>query len=388
MDVLNSMTPQDATTCTHIGTGGPVSAPPQVVILADDLTGACDSAASFLGSERSAWVWLRDRTVSANAANVWSFSTESRNQTPVVAGERVKKLIEGLAGLPPSTLFFKKVDSAGRGCFAEEMAAASTSMGADLVVYSPSFPEMGRLVLNGYLHVHDGTGERRKTPIHDLVPQHMHPSIGLIQRGTDMLVEQSLRREAGAGKHLLVCDASESEDLERLVRVASRLPQRLLWAGSAGLGRELARVLSSSTSMLRGTRVPVRGRTLIITGSSHPVTQLQLDRLTTVMSKSSLPCVTIQVRYGESSDDNLRKAFREAGTVGSLVLTGGDTAATVLRALGAEAIEIAGEVTVGVPWGILHGGLANGCVVVTKSGGFGSENALVDAVDFCHGVVS
>jgi len=388
MHVLNSMTLQDAATYTHVDTEGPVSVRPQVVILADDLTGACDSAASFLCPERSAWVWLRDGFVGANAANVWSFSTESRNETPVVARERMKKLIEGLAGLPPSTLFFKKVDSAGRGCFAEEIAAASESIGADLVVYSPSFPEMGRFVLHGSLHIHDVTGECRKTRIHDLVPQQMHASIGLIPRGTDMLVEQSLRRETGEGKHLLVCDASESEDLERLVRVASRLPQRLLWAGSAGLGRELARALSSTTSMLRGTRVPVRGRTLIFTGSSHPVTQLQIDRLTKAMSENPLPCITIQVRCGECSGDNLRKAFREAGTVGSLVLTGGDTAATVLRALGAEAIEIAGEMTVGVPWGILHGGLAGGCVVVTKSGGFGSENALVEAVHFCQGVAS
>ena len=37
MDVLTSMTPQDGTTYTHIGTEGPVSVCPQVVILADDL---------------------------------------------------------------------------------------------------------------------------------------------------------------------------------------------------------------------------------------------------------------------------------------------------------------------------------------------------------------
>jgi uncharacterized protein YgbK (DUF1537 family) len=106
------------------------------------------------------------------------------------------------------------------------------------------------------------------------------------------------------------------------------------------------------------------------------------------MSESSLPCVPVQVRCDECSENSLRRTFREKGTVGSLVLTGGDTAAMVLRALAAEAIEIAGELTVGIPWGILHGGLANGCVVVTKSGGFGSEDALVEAVHFCHGVTS
>jgi uncharacterized protein YgbK (DUF1537 family) len=389
MHVLNSMTPRDVTTYTYAGVKSPRSGRPQVVILADDLTGACDSAASFLSPERSAWVWLRDGLAGVNAADVWSFSTESRDETPVVAEERVKKLIEGLGELLPSNLLFKKVDSAGRGCFAEEIAAASASMGAELVIYSPGFPEAGRFVLNGSLHIHDdATGERREIRIHDLVPEQMHASIGLIACGTDRLVEESLRREVGEGKHLLVCDAGESEDLERIVRVAGRLSQRLLWAGSAGLGRELGRTLPSGASVLRRSCDPARGQTLIFAGSSHSVTRLQVDRLTKAMSESSLPCVSVQVRREECNEDSLRRVFQEAGSVGSLVLTGGDTAAKILRALGAEAIEIAGEMTMGIPWGILHGGMADGCVVVTKSGGFGGEDALVEAVHFCHGVTS
>lgn len=70
------------------------------------------------------------------------------------------------------------------------------------------------------------------------------------------------------------------------------------------------------------------------------------------------------------------------GGVASLVLTGGDTAAMVLRALGAESIEVLGEVVAGVPWGRVSGGLADGRFVVTKSGGFGDEMALVEAVKF------
>jgi len=383
------MTRRDVTTYTYADVGSPRSGRPQVVILADDLTGACDSAASFLSPERSAWVWLRDGFVGANEADVWSFSTESRDETSVFAEERVKRLIEGLGELLPSTLLFKKVDSAGRGRFAEEIAASCASIGAELVIYSPGFPEAGRFVLNGSLHVNDGaTGERREIRIRDLVPEQMHALIGWIACGTDRLVEQSLRREIGEGRHLLVCDAGESEDLERIVRVAGQLPQRLLWAGSAGLGRELGRILPSGTSVLRRSRDPARGQTLIFAGSSHSVTRLQADRLAKAMSESSLPCVFVQVRYEEWSEDSVRRVFQEAGSVGSLVLTGGDTAAKILRALGAGAIEIMGEMTIGIPWGIVHGGLASGCVVVTKSGGFGGEDALVEAVHFCHGVTS
>jgi uncharacterized protein YgbK (DUF1537 family) len=80
--------------------------------------------------------------------------------------------------------------------------------------------------------------------------------------------------------------------------------------------------------------------------------------------------------------------FRDAEPVGSLVLTGGDTAAMVLKAFEAEWIDVAGEMEPGVPWGILRGGLADGCVVVTKSGGFGGEHVLVDALHFCRGVTA
>jgi uncharacterized protein YgbK (DUF1537 family) len=63
-----------------------------------------------------------------------------------------------------------------------------------------------------------------------------------------------------------------------------------------------------------------------------------------------------------------------------MVLTGGDTAIHVCRALGAEAIEIIKEVTVGIPLGRLVGGKLSGLQVVTKAGAFGNEESLVLAI--------
>jgi len=74
-----------------------------------------------------------------------------------------------------------------------------------------------------------------------------------------------------------------------------------------------------------------------------------------------------------------------AARAAALVLTGGDTAAFVLRALGASSIALGGEVSPGLPWGIIEGGTADGCMVVTKSGGFGNRRALIDAFEFCEG---
>jgi uncharacterized protein YgbK (DUF1537 family) len=69
-----------------------------------------------------------------------------------------------------------------------------------------------------------------------------------------------------------------------------------------------------------------------------------------------------------------------------LVLTGGDAAIAVSRALGAQALRLYGEVASGMPWGRLAGGHGAGLPVVTKAGGFGDPDALMTAIDFLRGV--
>lgn len=68
--------------------------------------------------------------------------------------------------------------------------------------------------------------------------------------------------------------------------------------------------------------------------------------------------------------------------VGGVVLTGGDTAAAVLRALNCRAVDLGGEVMPGLGWGWLADGPYEGLPLVTKAGGFGREDALLKAVRF------
>jgi uncharacterized protein YgbK (DUF1537 family) len=71
-----------------------------------------------------------------------------------------------------------------------------------------------------------------------------------------------------------------------------------------------------------------------------------------------------------------------AGAAGALVLSGGDTASLVCRALGVRRIELADEIVAGIPWGYLSGGAFDGWRVATKSGGFGAPHALIQVADF------
>jgi uncharacterized protein YgbK (DUF1537 family) len=65
-----------------------------------------------------------------------------------------------------------------------------------------------------------------------------------------------------------------------------------------------------------------------------------------------------------------------------LFLSGGDIALEVCRRLGVSAIRVHGEVEPGVPAGELIGGAHQGMRVVTKAGGFGTEEALIKSISY------
>jgi len=68
--------------------------------------------------------------------------------------------------------------------------------------------------------------------------------------------------------------------------------------------------------------------------------------------------------------------------VSGLVLTGGDISVSIIRALGATGIEVKRQLANLVPVGILRGGPFDGLSVITKTGGFGEEQILINAVEY------
>jgi len=66
------------------------------------------------------------------------------------------------------------------------------------------------------------------------------------------------------------------------------------------------------------------------------------------------------------------------GRINGIVATGGDTANALCNALGAQALEILGEVEAGIP--IMRFIGEQSLTLVTKAGGFGSLTAMGDAL--------
>jgi uncharacterized protein YgbK (DUF1537 family) len=144
--------------------------------------------------------------------------------------------------------------------------------------------------------------------------------------------------------------------------------------------------------------LPAAGRTLVVVGTDHPVTVEQTRRLVAQATElemgedAAVPtfsCGVAMVDWTRTDPALMRSFWKrlhagQQAKVDSLVLMGGDTAAFVLDALEAEALDLRGEVEAGIPWSVVRGGWADGAVALTKSGGFGNEDSLIGMAEFCR----
>jgi uncharacterized protein YgbK (DUF1537 family) len=304
----------------------------ECVLIADDLTGACDAAGPFATAGLRTVVALAGEV----EADVVALTTGSRDVEPNEARRRLRAAGEVVRRLAPQ-IIFKKIDSTLRGNTRHELEAALDAFDCDTAVVTPAFPAMGRVVESGVLRV---TTDPRFAPI-DLTSWFDQP--------------------------FEIADALSDADLDA---VADRLlgrGRRILWCGSAGLAGALARKLQRGGP----ADLNLRGRILFCIGSDHPVTVEQLARLRSCRDADVLP-IPRDAHWGFSLTGPRPAA---------LFLCGGDTAALVCAALKVEWIEIVREFAPGIPIGVLHGGIFDGVPVVTKSGGFGKPDDLVALAD-------
>jgi len=342
----------------------------KVRILADDLTGACDSGAAFLASGNEVRVWLGPVALHPTSEPVQAFNVASRALGSSAAAAAVSQTALAIP-TDTKTLWFKKVDSAGRGAIAAEVLAAHKALATRAILFAPSFPAAGRTVRDGILSITDAAGTVTQIPLIARFEQLASP----VQVSNPDQASRALADFAT----VLVCDASTQADLEALVTIDA---PGILFAGSAGLAKALAAV-HFRTNPTRVESKPKVTRPITIYGSQHGVTSLQIKNLA-----ESLPehlAIQIAVEPGDEAIILTQFAHHNPD---ALILTGGDTALMVLQTLGAHSILLRGEMCDGIPWGFIQGGLAHGRVVVTKSGGFGTANSLTRIVQQLTGDTS
>ena len=338
----------------------------ECLLIADDLTGACDAAVHFARRGYRTNVRLDSQS---EEAGVLAISAESRH----LGAAELHPLMNGLARRLPvarARILFKKIDSTLRGNVGAEIAAALTAFGCEAAVITPAFPAMGRTVEAGYLRV------AAAEPIDLAACLGLEPCAHVQPSAVSAALE--------AGARFISVDAACDRDLDTIASAGLGSKRRILWAGSAGLASALARTLPwggpPGPGCPLGTAPRPASSVLFCIGSTHTVT-VEQQRHLLALGRAEHVVLNLPVR--QISVERVRELVGDAaGAATALVLSGGDTASLVCRALGVRRIELADEIVPGIPWGYLSGGAFDRCRVATKSGGFGAPHALIQVADF------
>jgi 4-hydroxythreonine-4-phosphate dehydrogenase len=400
-------------------------------VLADDLTGAAETAAALMSSARPARIAL---SLPAATASVVVADLDSRHHP------RAFDLVREALAQAGGRRVFVKVDSLLRGNVAATVAACLDAP----VVFAPALPSAGRTVVGGVPYVHGvplrETRAWRAEP--RPAPATVAEALGDVP-WVHVPVGADLSGALAAGR-VAVCDAETDADLDAIVAAALAGSARLI--GSGGLATALGRALDGSTKgsarldtgAAPGSRAPGRsstrldaaaapdggagscaaspanGRLLVVVGTAEPgaaeqvgllvehgfahVTLQPADpgaagpgtaglgtagsgpagpgtaagRVRDALTSGSPVVLTVS---GPALTRTLAEVVREAlgETPADLVLTGGETARRVLDTLGVRELIPLDQ----VHHGAVHSRTPQGHSVVTRPGSFGDADSLL-----------
>lgn len=412
------------------------------LIVADDLTGAADSAIAFARRGLCTKVLLHADGFIDDETVVASFDADSRRLAAADAATRHASALRRYAA--PGLQVFKKIDSTLRGNPAAEIAAMRGVLAEHqrptLGVMAPAFPAMGRTTREGRVFVHGRPLEESETwkrehayPTAELARilegagvGSVHVPLACVRRGAEA-VEQQLREAAqrrssdGLGV-IAVCDAETDDDLDHIA-MASRPPPGVGFViGTAGLAHALARTLpvaarSPSRPFSSNARSSSSGA-LVVVGSLASVSreaarrvaamsrvvhlrigpdvllrperqaELRFARDSAIEVLNAGDDVLVEIEADGPLDPSLGPEIARAlagaladvmACASGIVVTGGETAKALLSRHHVHQVELFDEIEDGLVLGIAQRDTR--VPLITKSGAFGNEYSLVRALE-------
>ncbi len=392
-------------------------------VIADDITGAMDTGVGLAQAGLAATISFSSSTNPGSDSVV--ATTDSRAESPSEAYRRVKAVGERFQDY----YIYKKIDSTLRGNIAAELQALLDVTRASKAVVCPAFPSIKRTVVNGELLVEgvpvhltsfsrDPVSPVTKSSVADLLRLGSGiaaEGLGLadVERGPEHLVQRI--RECAS--RAVVIDATRAEHLRCIADALALSRERWLPCGSGGLGAQLPLAFGFSP---HGRELPPtrHGRALIAVGSRNEVSIQQVRRLIDRLHPPLVQVEPHEFRTRSGREPRINQVAREvqnllldreivilssslseympqyrhlmARILGDIVtrvlslcditglfLCGGDVARAVCGDEGIQALRILGDLQPGVIAGEAVGRHYEGLRVVTKAGGFGNEDALI-----------
>jgi uncharacterized protein YgbK (DUF1537 family) len=290
-------------------------------IVADDLTGAVDTAGSLAAIGLSTKVSLRSPHREGGAAwEVLCCNTQTRNLVPSDVVRPVREATRFLVqhGYPQ---LYKKVDSTMRGNVGLETTTMLDASGASLAMVAPAFPEMGRTQRDGVLYVGDVPleqaaegmdpfGKTGSSSVIELLRQRSGRRVGLVDlRAVDSgeaEIERRILALVSQGCTLVAFDAVSQQHLRRIEAVFVRSHPDALLVGSAGLASAVAgRIAGEDPGPLHERGRVADAPFVLVSGSLNRATLAQLEParsmpgMSTVLMDSDAVLRTRETREAE-----------------------------------------------------------------------------------------
>ena len=421
------------------------------IIVADDLTGANDTALQYFKTGLSAKIVIDIYTDfnDIEDVDVWAISTESRNTTKEKAVERVVLVSQKLKDSLGIENFYKKIDSTLRGNTGVEIVSMLETTGKDIAIIAPAYIEEGRTTVGSYQLLNGIILERTqcaldpKAPIYEsYIPDilkkdlntRLHDLIGTIElrtvtkgAGPIVLKINELVRQ---GKKLIVADAMSNVDLEQIALAINKSSYDILPCGSAGLANALNKISFEENTKTKIEHVPNLPR-LIVSGSATQLTYNQIKKLKEegrdiffidltvkdiiegfeekiykeiieILSQNKDVVVHCSYIDKEITDENSSNQLIDAGIAKDefpsnitdfladlvyeinmnskfiLIMIGGETSFKCARKIDSKYLQILDAILPAIPLCMD----ANGKIIVTKSGNFGTPSTLLEILNY------
>jgi uncharacterized protein YgbK (DUF1537 family) len=271
-----------------------------VCIIADDLTGANDTALQFKLNNADTNILLNTKTepTSKDFQQAWAISTESRNISPELAFEKVKSATEFFVQKLDPDFFYKKIDSTVRGNIAVEIMSMLEVLKWDCAIVMPAFPQEGRITVGGY-HLLKGVPiertEMARDPHSPISESHL-PTLLKSQLGeklenlVDSISLKTIMDGAGPilkelnkliekGVKIIVADSVSTTDLEQIVLAMGKSNYKILPVGTAAAGKVLSNEWFPKD--MEGEGLPIKLPKLpklIVSGSATQITANQIEK--------------------------------------------------------------------------------------------------------------
>jgi D-threonate/D-erythronate kinase len=344
-------------------------------LIADDLTGALDTAAQFTGRIGPLPVLLDRTTGAPDGSYALNLSCRDGDEKTAVAFTR-----ENLRCYSGADVAFKKIDSLLRGHWAAELAVIVRSGMFRRIVLAPAVPAHGRFTRDG---------------LHMLAPSSGDPQL-IKDVGAELKRHGVSSR--GVDCEIVLLDAESDADLDAIAKRYANEPTTL-WCGAAGLARALAQQppraaqpLNQPHLVIVGSRHPVSLHQVEVFGAARPDwlapmaaepsfvsrAQTTLETFGCCVVLPALPSGLTEMEAAERIARGLELLSGRLPPLGGLTVVGGETFAALCRVLKATRLSVDGEFLHGVPASRMESGLWSGTFCASKSGAFGEADWLLE----------